>query len=75
MTLNWKPTATTSLQIIFWWHPDDYLDHWAFKFWRWPTGETLQSCINAGWKDFGFRALTIGPLEFRWWPRVTPPIQ
>ncbi len=60
------------VQIILWsltW--EDLRWHWALKVWRWPTGQTLRDCEKAGMVGFGFRALTIGPLEFRYWPNAS----
>lgn len=61
--------AGRKMQVILWnLTREDLQYHWALKFWRWPTGKTLEDVNKAGMVGFGFKALTIGPLEFRYWP-------
>lgn len=58
-----------NLQTILWeWDEETIRDHWAFKFWHWPSGKTRRQVKAAGLINFGFRALSLGPLEFRYWP-------
>ena len=61
-----------SLQLIFWnpFDPEDR-EHIGFGVYRWPSGDTLAECRKAGWRNFGFRAITVGMFEARYWPATT----
>lgn len=55
-----------SLQFILWtW---EERDHWGFGYGRWPTGDTMKSCVKVGWANFGFHAFVFGIFEIRYWP-------
>lgn len=62
-----------SLQVLLWWRLEDIKDRWALKAWRWPSDDTRRDAAAAGMTNFGFAALTLGPLEFRYWARNPNP--
>lgn len=51
-----------ALQIIIW-----APDRWGLAWGHWPSGETRERC-DAVLPGFGFFALLLGPIEFRYWP-------
>lgn len=53
-----RVSRTWKFQAVMWPHPYD----WSFGVWRWPDRRP------AVWPSFGFWALALGPLEFRFWP-------
>lgn len=65
---------TKMLQVIVFWRLSDF-GRWRVRVWRWPIGEMLERIERAGWPDFGFTAVTLGPIEFRYWPRTMVEVQ